>query len=96
MRKTKCLTYGEPINQWGTTFDMNGGRGHVSFATYKTLCGYPDEDNNSIMPPDVRKRPKGICPKCWKQSKEDEAESTARSIHAETIEFLKRSNDESV
>jgi hypothetical protein len=59
-KTTSCFTYGETRT---STLAMNGAL--VTLAEYKSACGEWSEDAFA-SPPDVRKkRPSGVCPRCF-------------------------------
>ena len=60
-RRTHCFTYGESRTQ---TLTMNGAI--VTLGEYKSACGQWSE-NASASPPDPNvKRPRNVCPACFK------------------------------
>lgn len=70
-RVTRCLTYGEPVNQ--QTVRMDGAVVH--FADYVTLCGREDNRPIFVIPPVNERRPRGVCPACFRAWWHDYAQS---------------------
>ncbi len=60
-RRTHCFTYGETRT---STITMNGAI--VTLGEYKTACGVWSEDASASPPHPNVKRPRGVCPACFK------------------------------
>ncbi len=70
-RKTKCLTWGQERTR-GETWQVNDSRVRLCLVDHVTLCGREDP---ACTVPDLwspsEPRPKGVCPECWKQYRND-------------------------
>ena len=60
-RRTHCFTYGESRTQ---TLTMNGAI--VTLGEYKSACGQWSEDASASPPDPNVKRPRNVCPACFK------------------------------
>lgn len=72
-RMTRCLTWGQMETE-GVPLVGDGGRivGHVCFGQYVTLCGRGEDDPEvATVYEYAKKRPVGVCPRCWSQYRED-------------------------
>jgi hypothetical protein len=69
MRITRCLTWWEPKRRSGAPIlGASGERvGFVDLVEWVTLCGREEGSPKCAAPFEPRyKRPKGVCPQCWK------------------------------
>ena len=76
-RTTRCLTWGEMRRSGETLRDADGHWiGHVSFATFVTLCGRQDEEHDPVdagthLDCSHSARPLGVCRACWRRFRAD-------------------------
>ncbi len=69
MRKTQCLTWGEPRRWCERSLPPHSVI--ISWEEYETLCGRKDEDPIAPTFNGVGPRPAGVCPNCWVKYKKE-------------------------